>query len=187
MFWQKNARFPKFARETRFHRNTKADMAFPRQLLSAGLIFAAAMAFPIVGEPENRSLKASDYRLPDDTVPIHYNIKIIPYIEEDNFTFDGEIAVNIEIQRATRNLSLHALDLTIDEAATSLLDADGIVHMPATHYYDNLTEILLLNFEDELPAGIYVLSMRFTGILHDDYHGFLRMSYVNEEGETVSV
>jgi len=156
-------------------------MAFPRQLLSAGLIFVAAMALPVDGDPEDR------YRLPDDAVPIHYNIRITPYIEEDNFTFDGEIAVSIEIHRATRNLSLHALNLTIDEAATSLLDDDGVARMPATHDYDDLTEILLLDFDNELPAGIYVLSMRFVGILHDDYHGFLRMSYINEEGKTVSV
>jgi len=170
---------PKFP--TRFRRNTRTGMTFPRQLLSAGLIFAAAMALPVDGNPED------GYRLPDDAVPIHYNIRLIPYIEENNFTFDGEIAVSIEIQRATRNLSLHALNLTIDEAATSLLDDDGDVRTPVTHDYNDLTEILLLDFDDELPAGIYVLSMRFTGVLHDDYHGFLRMSYVNEMGETVSV
>lgn len=162
-------------------------MAFPLRSLSlpmAALMFAVvATALPVDGElAEN---VPTDYRLPDSVVPIHYNIEITPHLDEDEFTFDGEIAASVAIRRATRNLSLHALNLTIDEAATSLLDSDGVARIPATHDYDDLTEILTFGFGDELPRGVYVLSMKFAGLLHDDLHGFHRVSYVNEEGDTV--
>ncbi|XP_036150482.1 aminopeptidase N-like [Monomorium pharaonis] len=100
-------------------------------------------------------------------------------MEEDNFTFDGKSHVIIEIRRATRNISLHALDLTINETATSLISSE--VHVPTMHNYDNETEILTLHFDDELPSGIYSLNIQFVGILNDDLHGFFRTSYIDEK------
>lgn len=160
-------------------------MEFLRLILSVSLIIAAATALLVDEDLKNNSSKMIDDRLPDNVVPIHYNIKITPYIEKDNFTFDGEIAASIEFRRATRDLSLHALNLTIDEEATSLRNDDGVVYIPRMHNYNNLTEMLVLKFDDELSPGIYVLNMKFVGILHGDARGFFRTSYKNEEKRTV--
>lgn len=124
-------------------------------------------------------------RLPDDVVPVHYNIKLIPYIEEGNFTFDGESTIVVKILRKTRTLSLHAQDLTIDEAATTLINSDGNSYTPTNHIYDNVTSILALTFDNELPPEIYHLNMKFVGVLAEDLHGFYRSSYTNEEGNKV--
>lgn len=152
-------------------------MAILKLLINIGLIFTAASAVPVDRDSRNDLHVTINYRLPDNVTPIHYNIKLIPYIEEANFTFDGEISANITIRHATQNLSLHALELTIDEAATSLFDNDGIVYMPATYNYNNITQILILNFNDELSPGNYTLKMKYVGILNDDLLGFFRTSY----------
>jgi len=125
---------------------------------------------------------AINYRLPDNVIPVHYNIKLIPYIVKDNFTFEGESNVNIRICHVTQNLSLHVLELTINEAETSLFDNNGIIYTPAMYNYDNLTQILVLNFNDELSPGNYILNMGYVGILHNDLEGFFISSYINEEG-----
>lgn len=160
-------------------------MAILKLLINIGLIFTATAALSVDKDSRNDSHVAVNYRLPDNVTPVYYNIKLIPYIEEGNFTFDGESRVNITIRRETRDLSLHSLELTIDEAATSLFDNDGIVYMPATYNYDNITQILVLNFDNELSPGNYTLKMRYVGILNDDLQGFFRTSYVNEEGNKV--
>nr|XP_012230690.1 PREDICTED: uncharacterized protein LOC105677005 [Linepithema humile] len=134
---------------------------------------------------ENESNGTVIYRLPDNVVPIHYNIKVIPYIEENNFTFDGETNIRIEIRRVTKYLSLHALNLMINETATTLVNNDGVIYTPKVNNYNNITNILVLNFDVELPLGIYTLNMRFVGILHNDLHGFFRTLYINEEGKKV--
>ncbi|EFN62042.1 Puromycin-sensitive aminopeptidase, partial [Camponotus floridanus] len=126
-----------------------------------------------------------NYRLPANVVPVHYNIKLIPYIVEDNFTFEGESNINITIRHVTQTLSLHVLELTINETETSLFDNNGIIYTPAMYNYDNITQILVLNFNDELSPGNYILKMRYVGILHNDLQGFFISSYINEEGNDV--
>ncbi|XP_025270275.1 puromycin-sensitive aminopeptidase-like protein, partial [Camponotus floridanus] len=159
----------------------RIGMAILKLFMNVGLIFTATAALPVDADSSNDT-HVINYRLPDNVAPMHYNIKLIPYIEEGNFTFDGESAINITIRHVTQNLSLHTLELTIDDAATSLFDKDGIVHMPTTYSYDFITHILVLYFDHELSPGNYTLKMRYVGILNDDLHGFFRVSYVNEEG-----
>ncbi|XP_018046832.1 PREDICTED: puromycin-sensitive aminopeptidase-like protein [Atta colombica] len=159
-------------------------MAFLKVLLNVGLIFTAA-ALSIDEDLEN-DLSTVNYRLPDNVVPVHYNIGLIPYIEKDNFTFNGKSHIIIEIRRASQNISLHALDLIINETATSLISNDTDIYAPTTHNYDNKTEILTLYFNDKLSPGIYSLYIQFIGILNDELHGFFRTSYTNEKGEKVS-
>ncbi|EFN87058.1 aminopeptidase N [Harpegnathos saltator] len=156
-------------------------MEFVKLLLKIAMMFIIVTALPFNDNPEDGSQTAVNYRLPDNAVPVHYNIKLIPYIVEDNFTFDGESNIDIVICRATRDLHLHEMELTIDEEATSLVSSDDVVYTPKAHNYDNVTQILNLNFNDELSPGHYTLNIKFVGILNDKLEGFFRTSYQNEE------
>ncbi|XP_025265835.1 aminopeptidase N-like [Camponotus floridanus] len=170
------------------------DMAILKLLINLGLIFIAKAIFPIDKASNNDMVSvdkdsnnnsAINYRLPDNVVPIHYNIKLMPYIEENNFVFIGESNINITIRHVTQNLSLHTLKLIINEAVISLFDNNGTVYTLATHNYDNITQILVLNFNDKLLPGNYTLKMRYVGILHKDLKGFFISSYINEKGNNV--
>ncbi|XP_025268278.1 aminopeptidase N [Camponotus floridanus] len=168
-------------------------MATLKFLINISLIFTATATLydqnssndliPVQEDSSNDSV--INYRLPANVVPVHYNIKLIPYIVEDNFTFEGESNVNITIRHVTQTLSLHVLELTINETETSLFDNNGIIYTPAMYNYDNITQILVLNFNDELSPGNYILKMRYVGILHNDLKGFFISSYINEEGNDV--
>lgn len=160
-------------------------MAFLKVLANVSLIFTAITALPVDGDSANDSNAIVNYRLPDNVVPVHYDIKLTPYIEEHNFTFDGKSRIIIEIRGATQDLSFHALNLTINEPATSLVSNDNVIYTPTAHNYDNETEILTLHFDDELSLGIYSLNIQFVGILNEELHGFFRTSYVNENGDKV--
>lgn len=160
-------------------------MAFLKVLVIIGLIFTAITALPVDGGSRDNVSVIVNYRLPDNIVPVHYDIELIPYIKKNNFTFDGKSHIIIEIRRATRDLSMHVLDLMINETATSLVSSNNVIYAPTAHNYDNETEILTLHFDDELPLGIYSLNIQFVGILNDDLHGFFRTSYINENGDKV--
>ncbi|XP_014472137.1 PREDICTED: aminopeptidase N-like [Dinoponera quadriceps] len=162
-------------------------MAFLRLFLNVSLIFIISTALPLDDDSGNSSQTKVNYRLPDNVVPVHYNIKLIPYIVKDNFTFDGETNNDIVIRRATRELRLHALELTIDEGVTSLVNSDGIVYIPEVHNYENVTEMLILEFNDELTPGRYILNLKFVGILNNNLTGFFRTGYYTEEDNVVLV
>ncbi|XP_025268252.1 aminopeptidase N isoform X2 [Camponotus floridanus] len=157
-------------------------MAIWKLLINLGLLYITT-AISVDKDSNNDS--AINYRLPDHVVPIHYNIKLIPYIVKDNFTFDGESNINITIRRVTQNLHLHVLDLTINEAETLLFDNNGIIYTPAMYNYDNITQILVLHFNDKLSPGNYTLKMRYVGIIHKNTRGFFISSYINDKGDDV--
>lgn len=154
-------------------------MAFLRLLTSVSML-AGAIAFS-----EWDNITDIDYRLPENVVPVHYDVKLIPHIEEGNLTFDGESSTIVEIrQRATRELKLHILDLTIDKTATTLIGSNDS-YTPTSHKYDSVTQILTLIFDNELLPDVYTLRMKFAGVLNDIPYGFYVTSYINEEGREV--
>jgi len=125
-------------------------------------------------------------RLPNHTRPLLYDLRLNPHLAPDNFTFDGEVLVDIEILNRTRTLTLHSKNLTIDEDATSLRVKNGLnLYAPVTHERNDLTESLNLAFDKELAIGHYILHLKFAGVLDDKPYGFYRSSYVDEAGDTM--
>lgn len=130
--------------------------------------------------------KKINYRLPNHTKPLSYHLQLNPHLTSDNFTFDGKVLVHIEILNQTRTLTLHTKKLIIDENATFLKTNAGFdFHVPTTYDRSNLTELLTLGFDKELPTGHYILHLKFSGTLNDRSYGFYRSSYINDAGNTV--
>lgn len=61
-----------------------------------------------------------DIRLPGDITPSAYTIKLLPFIEEGNFTTDGEIEILINCVRDTNNITLNAADITIKQLSVAV-------------------------------------------------------------------
>ncbi|EZA50169.1 Aminopeptidase N [Ooceraea biroi] len=159
-------------------------MKFLKQLLHVSVIFTIVVAICADENSENNSSETVIYRLSDDIIPVHYNIKLIPYMEEGNFTFDGESNISIKVRNTTQSISLHSVELKVNETATTLINVNGVIYKPVRHSYHNKTAILVLHFNDELSSGSYSLNIKFVGILHHDVKGFFKLSYKNEEGST---
>jgi len=149
-------------------------MEFLKLLLNIGLILATNTVFCDDTE--------TNYRLPNNTIPVHYKINLTPYLEEDNFTFYGESNVKIEIRVASSKISLHSKELEINETATTLIRNDGTIFKPTEHIYNDETNTLTLNFENALSSNLYTLNMKFAGNLFEDKKGFMKIPYTDEAG-----
>lgn len=148
-------------------------------------ICAFTLAVTDAIQNSNPNDKEINYRLPNHTKPILYDLKLNPHLTPDNFTFDGEVFIHIEILSQTRTLTLHMKKL-ISDNTTFLRANNGFdLYFPTTYDSNNLTELLTLGFDKELPAGYYVLYMKFIGVLNDRSYGFYRSSYINDAGDTV--
>ncbi|EGI61526.1 Aminopeptidase Q [Acromyrmex echinatior] len=123
-------------------------------------------------------------RLPNNTVPLFYNISLLMNLEEENFTFHGESNIEIEIRYASlNNISLHSKELELNEMATKLINVNGTVYKPTEHSHDNKTDILTLNFKNALSPGFYTLNMKFAGIINENNiseSGFIMFPYTNK-------
>lgn len=109
----------------------------------------------------------SKYHLPDNIVSTHYDIKLIYHIDDVSFNFDGESRIVVQVCRPTNRLNLHAQNLTIDEDATKLIDSYEDSYVPTAHNHDNETEILTIEFENDISPGKYTLHLNFVGALQE--------------------
>nr|CAD7599193.1 unnamed protein product [Timema genevievae] len=132
-------------------------------------------------------LKSRRYRLPTDILPDRYVIELIPYIDNDNFTFNGRVEIFLDVAVATNAIRLHANDLDINATSVTVdpVVADGTIVKPTiqSQVYSEDLQIYTIILSDNLVVGEqYKLSISFLGHLRSDMQGFYR-SYYDVEGE----
>jgi hypothetical protein len=58
--------------------------------------------------------EVNEWRLPRDLQPVSYNLRLLPFIEEGNFTTDGFIEMTVDCLQSTDTIVFHSVDTTID-------------------------------------------------------------------------
>ncbi|XP_039305693.1 uncharacterized protein LOC120357894 isoform X2 [Solenopsis invicta] len=134
------------------------------------------------------------FRLRQNVVPIHYDIKLIQHIVDNNFTTNGETNIDVDVRESTNDIELHVLDLTIDESLTKLIRKGVDVnskseYVPKQHLYNVETQILTLRFEELLDPVTYTLHFTFTGVIRPDdcNRGLFRRLYINDKGNKAKI
>lgn len=124
---------------------------------------------------------AIDYRLPNNTKPLEYNISLYTRVDLKVFQFAGIVKIKILVVEKSRIISLQQRELVIRFAelrnATAKIDI-----LPLG--YDNRTELLNVVTEkvDLQPGEVYTLTISYTGVLNFDEVGFRREFYLNAKG-----
>ena len=116
--------------------------------------------------------------LPTNVRPSAYDLTLQPNLED--FTFRGEVAIDITIHEATNEIVMNADEIEIQEAR--LTQADGSTVTPCCIDFDKEEETVTLGFEEELSAGEARLHIKFTGELNDKLRGFYRSKYTDSDG-----
>ncbi|XP_035717445.1 aminopeptidase N-like isoform X1 [Vespa mandarinia] len=129
------------------------------------------------------SKKKIDVRLPKSIVPDSYELRLVPFIWEGNFTFNGEVTIVVNVTENTKNVTLHATDMKIDESLTSIREfsLSNNRTKPITiveQKNDTERQFHVIKTSDTLKEGKqYVVHLKFVGQLNDYLQGFYRSSY----------
>lgn len=124
---------------------------------------------------ENKIIK--NLRLPLSIRPISYQLRLIPFIEEGNFTYNGEVAIRLNVTETCSNVTLHAKDLTIFKVF--LVEVGGNRIPIKQLQNDTEKDFLIVDLNQKLkPGRIHLLYIEFSGILNDLMQGFYRSSYM---------
>jgi len=123
-------------------------------------------------------MQRKNIRLTKDVVPQGYELHLQPDLE--TFVFSGEETIHLTLRKPTKQITLHAIEITIDSAeAMTKAGNFGVTKIS----YDEKTETATMFFEKPLPKGHVHLNLAFRGILNDKMRGFYRSSY-HVDGKT---
>ncbi|EFN87054.1 Aminopeptidase N [Harpegnathos saltator] len=169
-------------------------MAIVKSLLMAAVLIVTGRAVPL--RNNETSLAGEEdlhLNLLQQVVPVHYDIRLIPHIVENNFTFNGETGIEMKVLKPTDTVVLHTRQLIVDKWKTKLTrrveesSANETVanYVPKLHDYDGNSEMLILRFDDPVEIGVYTLYLKFVGVIKPTGRGFYRSFYTNNEGNKV--
>lgn len=122
--------------------------------------------------------KIQNVRLPKSVIPESYEIKLIPFIFENNFTFRGEVKILLNVTEDINNVTLHANDLEIDPESVKVTERNGKNVLIGHLSNDTDRQFFVTHVQENLVGGRqYEIEMKFTGHLNDELQGFYRSSY----------
>lgn len=113
-------------------------------------------------------------RLPNDTIPFHYDLTIIP--NTDRGDFKGKVNISLIIKRTRRNILVHSKDLSIDKVDLYFNNNSKVIEVQNVEEIAT-SELISVIPKDELYPGFYYLNLEFSGNLLNKTKGLYRSQY----------
>lgn len=127
-----------------------------------------------------------DVRLPRSIIPIFYDVVIVPYLSGENFTFDGDVIMKLQVNENCKNITLHSSMLKIHRNLTTLhkiTENENHSLKIKNQFFVEPKQFLVIETEEELEKEQnYFLKISYVGQIRDNLQGFYKSSYkVNNE------
>lgn len=125
----------------------------------------------------------NNYRLPNNTVPISYNVELWTEVHKGTRDFRGVVKIDIQVVEDTKTITLHHRQ--INEFSATIQSKDSVSSQPiaVTGSKEATREFLILTHTDTLKAGSnWTVTITYTSQLRVDMGGFYRSSYTDDSG-----
>lgn len=124
-----------------------------------------------------------NYRLPNETAPVHYKVQLMTRIDMSVFAFEGEVQITIEIKETTDQIVVHSRQLNINSIELYEVSIPSRLIAGTIDTYDETTEFLTITSPEALlVTRTYVLIIKYDGFLRSDEAGFYLAQYNDENG-----
>ncbi|CAG0923780.1 unnamed protein product [Notodromas monacha] len=117
-------------------------------------------------------------RIPTHLKPIHYNIRLFPSFE--TFLIDGRVSIELKSMSPSRNVTLHAVDISgITAETVSFCTDSGNCTKVNEVTYESAGSFMIFHLDQETEVDVtYVLEIpNFQAELNNKLKGFYRSSY----------
>ncbi|CAK9796739.1 Aminopeptidase N [Anthophora quadrimaculata] len=121
-----------------------------------------------------------NYILPKDSEPLEYVLVLEPDLK--NFTFAGKATIRLNVATPTNSLTLNAKNLGIKKTDVTLATDKNVPITITNVELLEKQEFLVIEVQNKLPQGVYVLTIEYTGELNDQKRGFYRSRYIDKNG-----
>ncbi|XP_046683122.1 aminopeptidase N-like isoform X2 [Homalodisca vitripennis] len=154
-------------------------------MLQSGVL--ALLVFVGFTSAENAPYEPPSYRLKGDVVPSHYILEIVTDL--DNFSYTGNVHIEMECKLPTDTIYLHSVNLNIHEKEVTfkrIIKEQQFEDLPLSGIdHDIKNEFLVIKLKEKLNPGTkYTLYIPFDGILSEGLAGYYRSSYLDRSTNT---
>ena len=140
-------------------------------------------------EPFTRPEPWYKIRLPQNILPIHYELYLDPYLEQN--TFQGKVSILINVTEKSDYMSyilIHIKDMNVTGAkvykpAKSNSATTGEEVALKDTFENRENDFFVFQLEDDLDVGQYVLVMSYKSTFSRQLNGLYISTYTNEKGE----
>lgn len=116
-------------------------------------------------------------RLPSALRPRHYDLRLSVYMH--NFTFSGEVSIELQCVNATKFIVLHADSLHVEKVAVySDGKRPGAMRIHRHFRYPHNQVYVVALHREMKPLRTYKINMTFQAQIQNQLLGFFRTSYV---------
>lgn len=121
-----------------------------------------------------------NYRLPNDTIPLYYDLWLKTDVDKNIFDFEGRVKIYLRIVEETNQITLHYRQLEINKV--DLLNEDETVATPNLLFSKEETlEFLYIDLPAmRQPGETLIIDISYNGVLRLDGSGFYRANYTND-------
>lgn len=125
--------------------------------------------------------KRAIQHLPQDVIPSHYDLTLMPNL--DTGEFKGKVNITLVILSARNNLMLHSKNLSID--TVELMNVNKSVMVQVQNVEDSpLDEMIKIVTKEVLPKGVYHVVLKYSGSMLNRIVGLYMSHYKNEANQS---
>ncbi|KAG7153834.1 Aminopeptidase N-like 2 [Homarus americanus] len=131
-----------------------------------------------------REVTTNSARLPPSLRPIHYTIRLQPFIN-GNFSIHGSVDIHLQVLQPTDRVVLNMADIITRNESVSVIAEDAFNERVRVveQTFDPLLQLYTAHLEKPLvTTTTYVFHMEFQGFLNDKLVGFYRSVYTDVQG-----
>ena len=136
---------------------------------------------PLLAGPD--LLVPNEYWLPGEVVPVHYDLKLVVHM--DNLTTRGEVSVEVQVVKATFNITLHANStfVRIDHDKVAVKGPDGKEIAVEGHIENKEKEFYTIKLGSRAEVGQKLnLTLPYTGVIRDGRNGEVTKNSTDIDG-----
>ena len=114
--------------------------------------------------------------LPQDVVPVHYDVEIIPRVSA--MVFKGRATITVKVLEPTSIIVLNSVELEFE--SIELRGSQGV--RMAKPVIDSGSQRANLHFDELIQPGIYDLAINYLGKINESAHGLFVTNYDTPAG-----
>lgn len=146
---------------------------------------------PLYGDPIPVDAESEEtgvgYRLPNNSIPINYDLWLKTDVDKNEFGFDGHVKIHVKIVIETPSITLHIRQLQIDNINIVATTGEVLQEKASFGFFDQFEFVVIALPRTMLPDEEVIVDITYHGTLREDGSGFYRAKYTNEEtGEIIS-